>query len=460
MNVSIDSLWNYLQSFILSDKSSEKNKKWLTLLTRSNLNLSLESIKKMIQDPNKFFEYYDYKDFSINHLQLYKVKYFIILLWLGYLYIDYHKVNNYQVKDNTELKIYLQELLDLVLERKKLLIKKRDNIFKNISELERLKSKVPNLDKTHLNKLENQIKILRVLLNLEIEPYINKLIKLLEKQDNFDKIKDLGENYGNLINKIEDYYQEIKTLRMELLNLNYPIENNIFSQNIDKLIRFHPQFASYKKQLLNPNSWMKIDELKLMELEINNIDTQEIKEMIENVDNLSINIYQNLIDYQQILNLDNVNKINNFDNEIKKLIIKINDKKNKDEMSLKKLEKEYNITELKDIDLEFYYQFYLDINKIIKNYQYNDNLRIDKDMYQNNNLNLGEENIDKLINRLKDNFVTREEFRETISRIENRIDVLEDDREFLFGSLIIAIYGFYLWKDIINVKKKINKYLV
>ena len=44
----------------------------------------------------------------------------------------------------------------------------RDKIHENLKELERARIKYPKLDPVHQKKLENQLKALRYILNLEI----------------------------------------------------------------------------------------------------------------------------------------------------------------------------------------------------------------------------------------------------------------------------------------------------
>ena len=269
LNSYINCLWNYFQTYFKSIKKNLKNQenKWLEILKRSKLELSLDKINLLLTDPNNIFKLTIYKDIDINQIQLIKVRFFICLFWLNYLIIN--KDNN---NENTiNINIYLidnwiesiETIISIFESRNEILILERDNIYKSLSELEKLIINCPSLDPIHQNRLEIQLKALRHILNLESTQELRNLMETLIKlkSSKFEKLSNVLDNGNNLKSQFDNFLEIFEHISSELLS-NYinnhikifKIEKSDFNKFVDSNLKYKSDLIKFKNIIFNPKS--------------------------------------------------------------------------------------------------------------------------------------------------------------------------------------------------------------
>lgn len=474
LNSFVNCLWSYFQSYIQSIKKKINNQenKWLKILNRSKLKLTIPLINNLIKDPNNLFKLIDYKDLDINQIQILKLRYFICLYWLNYLLIQINKEKNKKVFDFNDdiLDNWISSIDNLVTifnSRNEIMIEERDRIYDNLTELEKIRLKCPNLDIVHQEKLEAQLKALRYILNIDIiddlrnlsykihelnsEKYIelNKLLQSIELlDDNLSDFLDLSEHLSNEL--------LIKYIKTDIKIFN--ISKNNFSKLVRSNLNYQITLEKYRDVIYNSKSltWRSLDEIKLVELQINLKDIKLIKFFITKTDKFCNLVYKTILQYNS--NIFEENSIESWVNLQKDIINSKNNLeklKNNNYQILEDLEKQFNYSDLKDLDLEFYYQFLIHINSLIygirnfKKIEINLKKYISNDQFVENNIS------DDYIKALKEKFVTKSEFKTKMNQIEKRLLKVEDNKSnYVLGTMVISLISLFIWKKILNFKKK------
>lgn len=471
LNSYINCLWNYFQTYFKSIKKNLKNQenKWLEILKRSKLELSLDKINLLLTDPNNIFKLTIYKDIDINQIQLIKVRFFICLFWLNYLIIN--KDNN---NENTiNINIYLidnwiesiETIISIFESRNEILILERDNIYKSLSELEKLKIKCPNLDPIHQNRLEIQLKALRHILNLESTQELRNLMETLIKlkSSKFEKLSNVLDNGNNLKSQFDNFLEIFEHISSELLS-NYinnhikifKIEKSDFNKFVDSNLKYKSDLIKFKNIIFNPKSltWSILDNIKMIELKINFKNTDVTNLLILKVDKLCSLIIKIIMENNGTLIsngiLDEYNKLielkKNQTNNLKIL-------KNKNYDIINNLEETFNYSDLKDIDLEFYYQFLMHLTTILNGIDNENEVNINTKKYISDEMFMDRKKFSNLIKNLNSQFVSKKEFNSKINQIENRISLVEENRPtYILGTMVISLISLFVWKKMINFK--------
>ena len=470
----INCLWNYFNTFCDSIKKKNKNqeKKWLKILERSALNLNTDTINLLLKDPNNIFKIVDYIDMDIYYLLLLKSRYFILLYWLNYLLI--------KISYNEEIEVYnkkillnwinsIDTLVSIFKSRNSLMLVKRDNIFKNLKELEKITIKCPNLDKIHQLKMENQLKVLRYILNIDILDElqdVNKKIKVIEN----NKFNNLSINFCEVLNNREKNILEnnifnildlFSIISNELLLKEMKLKTLLFTKNsnYERIINMNLEYKSdliqYKDYIFNrlTLSWGTLDKIKLIELKINIKYDENINLLISKTDKFCYLVFKMIEQYNNnnIINILDDYKINQ--KQIIESLNKLKEKTDHNHEIISKLEKEYNYSDLKDLDIEFYYQFLIHINSLINAMSQRTKIRINEDKYLSNEYLSEKKDFQNLVKNLSNHFVTKKELKEEISRIEKKnIKSEEKISEFIMGTIVISSISLHIWKKIINFR--------
>ena len=212
----------------------------------------------------------------------------------------------------------------------------------------------------------------------------------------------------------------------------------------------------YKEIIFNPNSltWISLDKIKEIELNINLKDTNLILFLINKTDKVCHLIYKTLQQFNgSLLENNSVDSYLTVQEDILKSIDNLVILKNNNYNVLEDLEKEFNYSDLKDLDLEFYYQFLIHINSLVYSIKKNKIVEIDMKKYISNDQFVNKNNIDEIIKILKDRFVSKKDFNNKIHQIENRLDKVEDDKSnHVLGTVVISLISLFIWRKMINFR--------
>ena len=472
LNSYINCLWNYFKSYYqsINNKITNQENKWLTVLERSKLNLTKENIQKLLKDPNNIFKMTKYIDTDLNQIQILKLRYFIVLYWLNYLIIMVNNKNDNKIFsfDNYLLENWFESvdmLISIFESRNEVLILERDKIYENLKELERIKIKYPNLDDVHQKRLESQLKALRHILNLESSDELRNISKLLKKlkSNNYEKINYIQENIISLKRNIKDFLELFEHLSEELLSKQikihiniFKIDNSYFNNLIQTNLNLKRDLNKYKEIIYNTESllWSSLDNIKILELKINLKNYNTCKFLISKVDKLCNLIYKIILQFNSSIYLDGT-----FDNYllIQKDIISTIDNlkivKVKNYEIVSNLEKKFNYSDLKELDLEFYYQFLTHINTVINSIISEKEININSKKYLSNDSFTDRKKFNTLMKTLNNQFVTRKEFNLKINKIENRIINIEENKPtYILGTMVISLISLFIWKKMIRFK--------
>ena len=472
LNSYINCLWSYFQSYNKSIKQNLKNheNKWLKILERSKLKLSIDIINKLLRDPNNIFKLVKYNDLDINQIQILKLRYFLILYWLNYLIVTVN--NQKKVKlfefDKGKLKNWseaIQTLITIFSSRSEVMLNERDKIYDNLKELEKIRLKCPKLDQVHQNRLESQLKALRYILNIDlIDDLRNLNVKINELNSNkFDKLSVILNGISNLESNFKQFLELYDHLSNEILIKYIKTSVKIFKvtkSGFEKLVRSNLKYQiplnKYKEIIFNPNSltWISLDKIKEIELNINLKDTNLILFLINKTDKVCHLIYKTLQQFNgSLLENNSVDSYLTVQEDILKSIDNLVILKNNNYNVLEDLEKEFNYSDLKDLDLEFYYQFLIHINSLVYSIKKNKIVEIDMKKYISNDQFVNKNNIDEIIKILKDRFVSKKDFNNKIHQIENRLDKVEDDKSnHVLGTVVISLISLFIWRKMINFR--------
>ena len=477
LNSYINCLWNYFKSYYHSINKNVTNqeKKWLLILERSKLKLNKEEIILLIKDPNNIFKITKYTDCSLNQIQILKLRYFIVIYWLNYLVIVVNsKDSNHLFSFNNFLLKNWYESIDMLISifesRNEVLLLERDNIYDNLKELERLKLKCPHLDNIHEKRLESQLKALRHILNLECCDELRKLSNLLKelKLNNYENIGLINENKDSLKRNFKDFLELFEHLSEELLSKNINIHVNIFNihQNkFDNLVKSHlnlkNELLKYKNEIYNPLilTWLTIDNIKILELKINLKNVNIGKCLIGQVDKLCHLIYKIIDRFNSTVYLtDNYNNFSKIQKEVLDTVNKLKKIKITNYDIINKLEKTHNYSDLKELDLEFYYQFLTHINTIINSVISEREININSKTYLSNDNFVDKKKFNVLIKTLNNEYVTKKDFNLKIKKIEDRVTNIEDNKPtYILGTMVISLISLFIWKKILRFKTEKKK---
>lgn len=473
LNSYINCLWNYFRSYYQSINKNLNNQesKWLLILERSKLKLNMEEISNLLKDPNNIFKITTYVDANLNQIQILKLRYFIVIYWLNYLVIMVNAKNKQYINfDNFLLENWyesIDNLISIYESRVEVLIMERDKIYQNLKELERIRIKCPNLDKIHEQRLENQLKALRYILNLESSEGLRNLSQLLKdmRKKNYESIGLINENKDSLRKNFKDFTEMFEHLSDELLSKNIDTHVNIFNitrSKYDNLVRsnlsLQNELNSIRKYIYNTKSltWSTLDSIKMLELRINLKNHNVSKFLISKIDKFCYLIYKIISRYNSTIFLNgNYENYISLQNKILESVNSLKVLKIKNYDMISNLEKEYNYSDLKDLDLEFYYQFLTHINTIINSITNQNEININSKKYLSNENFVDRKKFNLLIKTLNNEFVSKKEFNLKMRKIENRISNVEENRPaYILGTMVISLISLFVWKKMIKFKSK------
>lgn len=476
----INCLWSYFQSYL---KSINKNIKyqeyrWLKVLEKSKLNLDKTLILKYLKDPNYIFKITKYNDSPINKIIILKLRFQICIYWLYYLLIKSNEkkdkstgqtcinFNNMTLMNWTE---NIDNLISIFESRNEILIIERDKIYENIKELERARIKYPQLDPVHENKLENQLKALRYILNLEITDELRNLNRNLKKLGNdkfgcmtevFDKINLLKDNLSKFTRLYDHMSEELLSKYTNPKIRIFKIENSKYLNFVSANLSYQRDLLMFREIIHNPKSltFEILEKIKLIELKINRLEVTTI--------NLLINKSNKL--YNFILKLVNENSMSNIDGsdlneyfEIQKVVFNdikvLNSAKENNYNIISNLEKNFKYTDLKDLDLEFYYQFLTHINQLLIGIKKGQMVCIDDKKYLSNDNFNDKKKFNLLMKTINSQFVSKREFNDKIEEIESRISTIENgsNSPYVIGTMVISLISLSIWKKLMNFRESV-----
>lgn len=254
-------------------------------------------------------------------------------------------------------------------------------------------------------------------------------------------------------------------LSEELLSKNLDIHVNIFNitrGKYDNLVRSNlnlkNELNSIRKYIYNTKSltWSSLDSIKMLELRVNLKNHNVSKFLIGKIDKFCYLIYKIINKYNSIVflngNYENYivlqNKILESVNSLKVLKIKNYD-------MISNLEKEYNYSDLKELDLEFYYQFLTHVNTIVNSITNQNEININSKKYLSNENFVDRKKFNLLIKTLNSEFVSKKEFNLKIKKIEDRICNVEENKPaYILGTMVISLISLFVWKKMIKFKSK------
>ena len=474
LDLYINCLWNYFNSYYDSLKKNIYNQetKWLKILERSKLKLDIKTIDKLIKDPNNIFKITKYKDISLNQVQLLKLRFFIVLYWLNYLLItvnsnEFKKIFNFDEFLLINWSDSIDTLISIFESRNEILILERDKIYENLDELEKIRIKCPNLDSVHQTRLESQLKALRHILNIESSDELRDLSKLIKElnSEKFVDINNIIDGMSDVKKNLKDFLNLFEHISCELLSKNIKVHINIFEiQNskydnlIETNLNLRTDLQRYRNTIYNVNSltWSSLDNIKLLELKVNlkNIDVNNF--LISKVDNFCNLIYQIILKFNSNIFSDNfVKNYTNIQKNILKQIDKLKILKVKNYEIISNLEKEFNYSDLKDLDLEFYYQFLTHINTVVNSILNEREININSKKYLSNEHFMDRKKFDTLVKNLNSQFVTKKEFKTKINQIETRItNIEENNSEYVLGTMVISLISLFIWRKMIRFRRR------
>ena len=475
----INCLWSYFQSYLKSINNNIKYQeyRWLKVLEKSKLNLDKTLILKYLKDPNYIFKITKYKDAPLSKIIILKLRFFICIYWLYYLLIKSNEKREKNSKSNIDFNSItlsnwienVENMISIFESRNEILIIERDKIHDNLNELERARIKYPQLDPVHQKKLENQLKALRYILNLEITDELRNLNNNLKRLNEgkfggmteiFDRINLLKDNLSNFI-RLYDHMSE------ELLSKFVNPKIKIFCIKSDKYLNFVSANLNYQRELLvfreiihNPKSltFEVLEKIKLIELKINRIEVNTINLLLDKSNKLC-KFISKLVSESSVSNIDgtDLNEYFKMQNSIINDIKVLNSAKEKNFNIISNLEKNFKYTDLKDLDLEFYYQFLTHVNQILIGIKKGKIICIDDKKYLSNDNFNDRKQFNLLMKTINSQFVTKKEFTNKIDEIENRITTIENgsNSPYVIGTMVISLISLSIWKKLMNFRENI-----
>ena len=469
----INCLWNLFQSYNKSIKKNlkYKEKSWLKILEKSKLKLTKQEIINLIDNPDIIFKKTKYNDISLSKIIILKLRYGICIYWLNYLILV---VNDKNTNNLLEFNSYLllnwtqsiDTLISLFESRNEILIMERDKIYSNLQELEKIQIKCPSLDPIHQNRLESQLKALRYILNLEITDELRKLNRDIKNlgDPKYENIVQVLNNIENLKGNITNFLDIFNHLSEELIYFNedikikiFDIPNNKFNQFIGANLKYQKELLEYKNLIFNtPGLTFEIlENIKLIELKINMKNTKIINLLIEKSNKLFECILK--IIKENSINDNNTNVIESYLNIQKTIlddILLVNNVKESNFKIISNLEKTYKYSDLKDLDLEFYYQFFTHINQLVIGIKKGKTISIDNKKYLSNENFDDKKKFDVLLKTINLQFVNKKEFNNKIIEIEERLSNIENNNSpYIIGTMVISLISLSIWKKIMNFKE-------
>ena len=474
LNSYINCLWSYFQSYYKSINKNIKNQeiKWLKILERSTLKLNKNKIESLIKEPNYIFKITKYKDINLNQIQLIKIRFFISLYWLNYLLLI--------VNSNKKINIFsfdhfllinwtdsIDTIISIFESRNELLILERDTIYNNLKELEKIKLKCPNLDDIHQKRLESQLKALRYILNLESTDDLRELsnnlkelnvLKLENINSIFDNLDNLKKNLSNFIDLFEHISQELLSKYVDIHISLFEIDKDNYYNLINTNLNLKRELIRYRDMIYNTKSitWSTLDNIKIIELKINLKDIRISNFLISKSDQLCNLIFKIILNNNS--NLLSENKINKYlalQNNIISSINNLKVIKDKNYKIISDLEKTFNYSDLKELDLEFYYQFLTHLNTIIYGITKEKEVNINTKKYLSDENFMDRKKFNMLLKTLDKQFVSKKEFKNKINQIETRITNIEENKPaYVLGTMVISLISLFIWKKMIRFKTK------
>jgi hypothetical protein len=469
----INCLWTYFQSYLKSIKKNIKYQeyRWLKVLEKSKLGLNKELILKYMKDPDYIFKITKYKDCNINKLIILKLRFYICLYWLNFLLIKSNdkkdrniiQFNSYSISNWTET---IDNLISIFESRNQILILERDKIYNNLQELERIRIKCPHLSPIHHKKLENQLKALRYILNLELSDELRTLNNNIKKLDskNFCNMIEIFERIDMLKTNIYKFLSLFNYLSEELLTKHVDPKIKIFEIKKENFIQFIGANLQYQKELLSNKEIIYntkslrfniLEKLKLVELKINCEDSNVIFILLCKANKL-VTFIKKVTSENMILNLEgtDMNDYMKLQKSILDDIINVNSAKERNFNIISDLEKNFKYNDLKDLDLEFYYQFLTHVNQLIIAIKKGTTLCIDDKKYLSNDTFNDRKKFDILIKTINSQYVSKKEFNIKINEIETRITNIESNNSpYIMGTMVISLISLSIWKKLIRFRE-------
>tara|TARA_Y100000385_G_C13078664_1_gene632732 strand:- start:697 stop:2142 length:1446 start_codon:yes stop_codon:yes gene_type:complete len=477
----INNLWKEFDLFIYSYKKDKKikYKNWLNKIDQKIINK--KTLIKIITNQNYIYKIENYESTNfIDFLHLY-FKYYLLTYWCNFLLIKSKlenlqdimdiKINNYDQNNATNWYNNLFTIDQMINQKENNLLILRKSLKQNLYDLEKIiiESKYTNYKNVcnkYVKRINKKLEIVNTFMNL------NNLLKTTNIIESVKQLKDQKNNeYLNIINnkKVFEFYDLYKIIRPEIkkLELNTDI-NSMYCyefSNFKKLI---------KKQIKNENNQVTIIRLNKL-LNNRNLNWEELLEKEKNLHLLKYEVKNEL--YVERLN-SIINRIKQFSELIKSINTRFGPKNSyqidiniskkltqriensflvidKYQTILNKLEKSYSYSILNELDINFYRQIIINLNLIIESIKKNDIIKISYNQFKN--YDILKNNLE--IEKLKKEFISKDEFYDNINKINKRIDKLGNKFDFKprnkMDLISTSIISLYLWKQQ-NSKKNIN----
>ena len=477
INYFINCLWNYLNTYLSSNIKNDNNEdQWFLILERSKLNMTNELINKLIRDPNNIFKIVKFTDNHINHIQILKLRFFIGLYWLNYLMIIKHKET---IKINTSITNHLidnwkdsiEQLINLIKNRGVSLLQEKKKKISNLEEIQKIKVHCPTLDTSHEERLKKQIKIISNMLDINVINDLSKILEVLKKidTDEFSPLINTLNNIDYLYTNLNDFLEIYTHINNELMYNQSTIKKKIFFTKkieFNKLLKtnliFKDILEKYKPIIDTPSSlsWFILDEIKIIELKINDKEVKLINFLMEKTDSTCKLIYKIILKFNHMQVFSNIDKYNNYFSEIKEIINNLNDKILNYKKEIEKIEEDNNYMDILDLDLNFFNQIFTNIGILLNSINIG---KYYKDNFNNNFIEEFSSNtaFDDTIDALRNKYISKDDFTRRINIIENRINKLEknSNTNSIVNNVVISLFNIFVWKKILKLKKKsFNKF--
>lgn len=203
-------------------------------------------------------------------------------------------------------------------------------------------------------------------------------------------------------------------------------------------------------------SWSSLDYIKILEMRVNlkNITISNLLiSKSDKVCNLSYNII--LENNSNIFSDDNLNTFVTLQKNILSSIDSLKKIKEKNYMVISNLEKDFNYSDLKGIDIDFYYQYLTHLNTIIYGITNGKEININTKKYLSNEIFTDRRKFNNLVKSLRNQFVNKNDFNNKINEIETRITNIEENKPaYILGTMVISLISLFVWKRMINFKKQ------
>ena len=273
----------------------------------------------------------------------------------------------------------------------------------------------------------------------------------------FEKLDILFENMNNFINLYNHLNEGLVSKYIDNKIKIFCIPRDQFVRFVGANLTYQRELLTYKELIYNPNglTFEVLEKLKLIEIKINCNDSKFIFLLINKTSKLC-NFIKKVIDENLINNLDgsDFNDYVSIQKEIMHEIINVNNVKESNFEIISDLEKTFKYTDLKDLDLEFYYQFLTHVNQLLVSIKKGKTMIIDDKKYLSNDNFNDRKQFDVLMKTINSQFVSKREFKNKIEEIESRITNIESSSSpYVMGTMVISLISLSIWKRLMRFRE-------